>query len=108
MVLSSLITDASASSLDCVAAKGIRVYTILLTGDPFIVPGESRVLTLGSLMLPTEFPQHSELRESLGLGPNAAILLINSEGNTDPGYLRHAAWDGAISVPPNTVGLTTS
>ena len=86
----------------------MRVYTIPLAGDPFIVSGESCVVTLGSLVFLTEFPQHSVLKESIGLGSDSQILLINSEGNTDPGYLRHTAWDGAISVPPNTVGLTTS
>jgi diaminopropionate ammonia-lyase len=39
------------------------------------------------------------LKESIGLGPDSQILLINSEGNTDPDYFRHVAWEGANSVP---------
>jgi diaminopropionate ammonia-lyase len=92
--------DAFAACPDYVAAKGMRVYAIPLAGDPFIVSGESGAVTLGTLMFLTEFSQYSELKESIGLGPDSQILLINSEGNTDPDYFRHVAWDGANSVPP--------
>ena len=92
--------DAFAACPDYVAAKGMRVYAIPLAGDPFIVSGESGAVTLGTLMFLAEFPQYRELKESIGLGPDSQILLINSEGNTDPDYFRHVAWDGANSVPP--------
>jgi diaminopropionate ammonia-lyase len=51
-------------------------------------------------MFLAEFPQYQDLKDSIGLGPDSQILLINSEGNTDPDYFRHVAWDGANSVPP--------
>ena len=39
------------------------------------------------------------LKELLKLGPDSQILLINSEGNTDPDYFRRVVWDGVQSVP---------
>ncbi len=91
--------DAFAACPDFVAAKGMRVYATPLAGDPFVVSGESGAVTLGALMYLAEFPRYSELKESIGLGPDSQILLINSEGNTDPDYFRHVVWEGANPVP---------
>ena len=91
--------DAFAACPDYVAAKGMRVYATPLSGDPFIVSGESGAVTLGALMFLAEFPQFREQKESIGLGPDSQILLINSEGNTDPDDFRHVVWEGAASVP---------
>jgi diaminopropionate ammonia-lyase len=92
--------DAFAACPDYVAAKGMRVYAIPLAGDPFIVSGESGAVTLGALMYLAEYSQYRELKDSIELGQDSQILLINSEGNTNPDYFRHVAWDGANSVPP--------
>ncbi|MBT8246491.1 MAG: hypothetical protein KJN73_01650, partial [Acidimicrobiia bacterium] len=46
-----------------------------------------------------EDPAYADLKEYLGLGPDSQILLINSEGNTDPDYFRRVVWEGADSVP---------
>ena len=39
------------------------------------------------------------LRDALGLGPDSQVLLVNSEGNTDPEYFRRVVWEGADAVP---------
>ncbi len=91
--------DAFVSSPDYVAAKGMRVYGVPLAGDPFIVSGESGAVTLGALTFLAEDPDFGDLKEYLGLGPDSQILLINSEGNTDPDYFRRVVWEGANSVP---------
>jgi diaminopropionate ammonia-lyase len=91
--------DAFLACPDYVAAKGMRVYGVPLAGDPFIVSGESGAVTLGALMFLAEYPEYAELKEYLGLGPDSQILLINSEGNTDPDYFRRVVWEGADSVP---------
>jgi diaminopropionate ammonia-lyase len=82
-----------------VAAKGMRVYGVPLAGDPFIVSGESGAVTLGALTFIAEDPHYADLKEHLGLGPDSQVLLINSEGNTDPDYFRRVVWEGANSVP---------
>ena len=33
------------------------------------------------------------------LGPDSQILLINTEGNTDPDHFRRVVWEGGVSVP---------
>lgn len=91
--------DAFLASPDYVAAKGMRVYATPLSGDPFIVSGESGAVTLGALMFVAEYPQFAALKDYLGLGPDSQVLLINSEGNTDPDEFRRVVWEGADSIP---------
>ncbi|MCP4423652.1 MAG: diaminopropionate ammonia-lyase, partial [Chloroflexi bacterium] len=106
--------DAFVSCPDYVAAKGMRVYSVPLKGDPFIVSGESGAVTLGALMFITEYPQFAPLKDQLGLGPNSQVLLINTEGNTDPDYFRRVVWEGSEPVPdkyrwsPSFLGVTHS
>ena len=88
--------DAFLASPDYVAAKGMRVYATPLCGDPFIVSGESGAVTLGALMFVAEYPQFAALKDYLGLGPDSQVLLINSEGNTDPDEFRRVVWEGEI------------
>ena len=84
---------------DYVAAKGMRVYGVPLDGDPFIVSGESGAVTLGALMFIMQSPECRELKEMLGLGPQSQVLLINTEGNTDPFHFRQVVWEGSDPVP---------
>jgi diaminopropionate ammonia-lyase len=91
--------DAFVACPDYVAAKGMRVYAVPLADDPFIVSGESCAVTLGALMFIADYARFRELKDYIGLGPDSQILLINSEGNTDPEYFRRVVWEGANSVP---------
>jgi diaminopropionate ammonia-lyase len=91
--------DAFASCPDYVAAKGMRVYGMPLAGDPFIVSGESGAVTLGALSFIADYAEFDDLKEYLGLDHDSQVLLINSEGNTDPQYFRRVVWEGANSVP---------
>jgi diaminopropionate ammonia-lyase len=84
---------------DYVAAKGMRVYGVPLAGDPFIVSGESGAVTLGALMFTLERPENAPLRALLGLDRESQVLLINSEGNTDPDEFRRVVWEGGNPVP---------
>ncbi len=91
--------DAFLACPDYVAAKGMRVYAVPLAGDPFVVSGESGAVTLGALMYIAEDPDYADLKAQLGLDRNSQVLLLNSEGNTDPDYFRRVVWEGANSVP---------
>lgn len=84
---------------DYVAAKGMRMYGVPLKGDPFVVSGESGAVTLGALTFMMEYEGASDLREQLQLDENSRVLLINTEGNTDPDYFRNVVWDGVFPVP---------
>jgi len=84
---------------DYVAAKGMRVYGVPLAGDPFIVSGESGAVTLGALMFIIQRPEFHILKEKLRLDPDSQVLLINTEGNTDPRFFRQVVWEGSEPVP---------
>ena len=84
---------------DFVAARGMRMYAVPLAGDPFIVSGESGAVTLGALSFVMQRSELAPLREKLGLGPDSHVLLVNSEGNTDPDDFRKVVWEGAHAVP---------
>jgi diaminopropionate ammonia-lyase len=84
---------------DYVAAMGMRVYGVPLRGDPVVISGESGAVTLGALKYVMQHDSTEEFRQRLGLGPDSQILLINSEGNTDPDDFRYVVWEGGIPVP---------
>jgi diaminopropionate ammonia-lyase len=56
-------------------------------------------VTLGALMFILELSQLADFKEKLGLNKDSQILLINSEGNTDPNHFRRIVWDGLVNVP---------
>ena len=41
----------------------------------------------------------AEFKEQLQLNENSRVLLINTEGNTDPDYFRNVVWEGVFPVP---------
>ena len=92
-------TDVFMQCPDYVAGMGMRVYAVPLAGDPFIVSGESGAVTLGALLFAMQLPEYAGLRERLELAPDSHILLLNTEGNTDPDHFRRIVWEGGDPVP---------
>ena len=84
---------------DYVAAKGMRMNGVPLRGDPYVISGESGAVTLGALSFIMKYEGAAELRERLRLDETSRVLLINTEGNTDPDYFRNVVWDGVLQVP---------
>ena len=71
---------------DSIAEQGMRAYALPENGDPVIVSGESGALTYGLLLTILE---NVELRKRWKIDDSSTILLINTEGDTDPeGYRR--------------------
>ncbi len=91
--------DVFVSCPDYVAAKGMRIYATPLKDDPFIVSGESGAVTLGALIGILTEVGLKELKELLKLDSKSQILLINTEGNTDPVQFRQIIWEGSNPVP---------
>lgn len=91
--------DAYISCPDYVAAKGMRIYATPLKGDPFIVSGESGAVTLGALIGILTEEGLRDLKTALKLDDKSQILLINTEGNTDPVQFRQIIWEGSNPVP---------
>ena len=87
--------DAFLSMPDSAAAGGMRMLGNPLPGDERIISGESGASTAGALREILINPALTELREKLGFGPEARVLLISTEGDTDRENYRRIVWDGA-------------
>ena len=71
---------------DSIAERGMRAYAFPESGDPAIISGESGAVTYGLLL---EILENAELRKLWEIDDSSTILLINTEGDTDPeGYMR--------------------
>ncbi|WP_029548783.1 diaminopropionate ammonia-lyase [Rhizorhabdus wittichii] len=67
------------------AADAMRRLARPIDGDPAIVAGESGGVGLAALL---SVADDAEARRLLDLGPDAEVLLFNTEGATDPGIYR--------------------
>lgn len=89
-------SDAFASCPDYVSARGMRMFASPLPGDAAVLSGESGAVTLGLLSLLMQAPSLAAEREALGLDATSRVLLISTEGDTDPQRYRDIVWDGEI------------
>ncbi|MBK5075129.1 diaminopropionate ammonia-lyase [Budviciaceae bacterium CWB-B4] len=85
-----------ASCPDFVATHGMRILGNPLAGDPRIVSGESGAVTTGLLSILMQSPAMAETRQQLGLNQDSRILVISTEGDTDPQRYLDIVWDGEI------------
>lgn len=80
---------------DWVAAKGMRVLSAPLKGDPQVISGESGAVGVGLLTALLENDDCKELRDALQLTKDSKVLLFSTEGDTDPQRYRDIVWNGA-------------
>ena len=66
------------------AEAAMRRYYHPLRGDPQIISGESGSSGLAALLALTTSKKLVDVRAKLPLGPQSRVLLINTEGDTDP------------------------
>ncbi len=95
------------SCADYVAANGIRVLANPVKGDSPIEAGESGSVGVGALELLAKHRPFSELREALGLGADSRVLLLNTEGATDPVNYREILWHGKYPGPSIRINTLT-
>lgn len=69
---------------DSVAALGMRSYAEGLDGDPIVISGESGAATLSAAERILTDDDLADVRDAMRLSPDSVILLINTEGDTDP------------------------
>lgn len=87
--------DGYLSCPDAVAAKGMRILGNPLKNDPQVISGESGAVGMGVLSLLTQDSEYKDLAKQLKLDENSKILIISTEGDTDPENYRSIVWDGA-------------
>ena len=83
---------------DWMSAKGTRMYGVPLAGDPVVISGESGSVPMGFLASIMRYPRYAAVKEALELDENSKVLLISTEGNTDPMRFREVVWDGLYGV----------
>jgi diaminopropionate ammonia-lyase len=80
--------DAFLAVSDDACVEAVRTYRRPEPGDPRLISGESGAATLAGL-LALVGDDMAEARGQLGVGPVSSILLLSTEGDTDPvGYQR--------------------
>lgn len=90
--------DGFFSCPDYVAARGMRILASPLKGDPQVISGESGgAVGIGAVTLLMERDEYRDIREKLKLDETSVILIINTEGDTDPEKFRDIVWDGDYS-----------
>ena len=83
-----------ASCPDWMSAKATRIYANPLENDPHIVSGESGSVPLGLCYTALHDADAKELKDALKLDENSVVLVISTEGDTDPVRYREIVWDG--------------
>ncbi|WP_261304425.1 diaminopropionate ammonia-lyase [Paenibacillus andongensis] len=79
---------------DHVSAKGMRMLGNPIAGDPKVISGESGAVGLGVLSLILEENDFPEIAEKININKDSNILIISTEGDTDPESYRKIVWDG--------------
>lgn len=74
-------SDFAATIPDALAPEGMRVLAEGLSGDPPVVAGESAV---AGVMAAREVAHTPRLRDAVGLTTESRLLVIGTEGATDP------------------------
>lgn len=86
--------DAFVSCPDWVSANGTRIYGSPLRGDKQVISGESGSVSMGLLHTIMTDQKYAELKDALKLDKNSEVLLISTEGDTDPDRYREITWEG--------------
>ncbi|MDR3312426.1 MAG: diaminopropionate ammonia-lyase [Spirochaetaceae bacterium] len=90
-------SDFFISIWDWVTAVGMRMLGAPLPGDTRIISGESGASAAGLVFTALRDAAYAGLRDELGLNGDSEILVISTEGDTDPDRYRRITWDGAYA-----------
>lgn len=94
-----ILKDYAQSFVSCpdyAASRGMRILANPLGCDPRIVSGESgAAVGIGLVSLIAENSRLIDMKHALNLNQDSKILIISTEGDTDPDHYRKVIWDGA-------------
>ena len=86
--------SAFVSCPDWVSARGMRMLSAPVKGDPQVVSGESGAVGMGLLSAIMKGDEYKDLRDHLGLDANSKVLMFSTEGDTDPDKYKSGVWEG--------------
>lgn len=84
---------------DFVASRGMRILGSPAGSDPRIISGESGAVGIGLLSLLMEKKELKTVKEALGFDSRSRVLVLNTEGDTDPQNYIDIVWDGKYPLP---------
>lgn len=87
-------TAAFLSCPDWVSAKGMRMLSSPVKGDPRVISGESGAVGVGVISTVMTDDAYADFRAAVGLDGFSRVLLFSTEGDTDPVNYRKIVWDG--------------
>lgn len=90
-------SDAYISCPEYVAANGMRILGNPLNGDEKVISGESGAVTTGIVYSILKDEELKDLKQQLKLDENSRVLVVSTEGDTDPDYYREVVWNGVYS-----------
>lgn len=93
------LCSAAISCPDWTSACAMRILWGNLPGDRRIESGESGAASLGALLWLALAPEAAAARSSLGIGKDARVVLVNTEGATNVDNFRKIVWGGAYPAP---------
>ena len=92
------IVEGYASCSDSISARGMRILSSPLGDDARIISGESGALGFGFLSMLCQSNEYAEIHNQMKIDENSVILLISTEGDTDPKVYEDVVWNGAYST----------
>jgi diaminopropionate ammonia-lyase len=92
--------DGFIACADEFAARGMRVLASPSDLDLRVTAGESGAVGVGVLSALRLERRFRSIASNLGLDQDSAVLLFNTEGDTDPDNYRRVVWDGAHPYSP--------
>ncbi len=89
--------DAFLACPDWVTARGMRMLAAPVKGDPAVISGESGAVGMGVIDAVMTDPAYAELKAALGMDRHSRVMMISTEGDTDPENYRKIVWGGEYS-----------
>jgi len=77
---------------DYIAMRGMRILGNPLQGDDRVISGESGAVTLGLLTTVCAQVSCRKIAKALRLNKTSKVLLLSTEGDTDPSMYRKIVW----------------
>jgi diaminopropionate ammonia-lyase len=82
---------------DWVTVRGMRMLAAPIKGDRQVTSGESGAATAGLLASIMIEPEYEALRKAAGLGADSRVLLVSTEGDTDPDRYKNIVWNASYN-----------
>lgn len=85
-------TTAFAAISDEICARGMRVLSAPMKGDPRVISGESGAAGFAAFFEIMTNSDYADLKQYLQLDSDSRVLCFSTEGDTDPEQYRRLVW----------------